>query len=38
MSIQTRREILFYTKKRYVVARSKDKSKILNEFYMLSYA
>ena len=43
MSIQTRREILFYTKKSYVVASSKDKSKILDEFvsvtgYLRKYA
>ena len=32
MSIQSRKEILFYTKKRYLVANSKDKGKIINEF------
>ena len=43
MSIQTRREILFHTKKRYAVANSKDKRKILDEFvsitgYLRKYA
>ena len=32
MSIKSRREILFYTRKRYLVAGSKDKGKILDEF------
>ena len=43
MSIQSRKEILFYTKKCYMVANSKDKSKIINEFvsvtgYLRKYA
>lgn len=43
MSIKSRREILFYTKKRYTGASLKDKSKILDEFvsvtgYLRKYA
>lgn len=43
MSIRSRKEILCYTKKRYLVASSKEKSKILDEFvsvtgYLLKYA
>lgn len=43
MSIKSRKEILFYTRKRYLVAGSKDKGKILDEFvsvtgYLRKYA
>ena len=43
MSIRSRREILYYTKKRYEKASSKDKSKIIDEFvsvtgYLRKYA
>ena len=43
MSIQSRKEVLFYTKKRYAVAKPKGKSKIIDEFvsvtgYLRKYA
>jgi hypothetical protein len=43
MSIQSRKEVLFYTKKRYAVAKPKEKSKIIDEFvsvtgYLRKYA